>query len=186
MSSSTSDPSLINKIVVRFGELLFNMFVTHVPSHFVRLGVLRALGAEIGPKTWILRGTTILGITNLVVGKHCNIGFRCMIDARAKITIGDYVVIASDTHFITGTHDVYDPGFAAIFKPITVHDCAWIASRATVLCGVDIGHGAVVAACSLVKDDVPAMDIVAGLPAKKVGERTAELRYESSWRPLFY
>ena len=177
---------LLKKIWHRCGELVFNMVITHIPSHFIRLTVLRALGATIGRDTWILRGTTVLWISGLTVGNDCNIGFRCMLDARGTITVGDHVVIASDTHFITATHDIESPDFVAVIKPITVEDYVWIASRATLLCGTSIGRGAVVAACSLINRDVPSMQVVGGVPAKEIGSRTSTPQFKTTWRPLFY
>lgn len=46
----------------RIGELLFNMIITHIPSHAVRQGYLRLFGARIGKDTSILRGTEVLDI----------------------------------------------------------------------------------------------------------------------------
>ena len=176
----------MKKVWHRCGELLFNMVITYVPSHVIRLNVLRALGATIGRDTWILRGTTVLWISGLTVGKGTNIGFRCMLDARGIITIGDNVVIASDTHFITAKHDIESPDFAAVLEPITVDDYAWIASRATLLCGTSVGRGAVVAAGSLINRDVPSMQVVGGVPAKPIGTRTVTPEFKPTWRPLFY
>ena len=50
-------------------------------------------------------------------------------------------------------------------KPITICDDAWIGMNVTILKGVTIGEGAIVAACSVVTKDVPAWTIVAGNPA---------------------
>jgi acetyltransferase-like isoleucine patch superfamily enzyme len=58
-----------------------------------------------------------------------------------------------------------------IVKPIVIEEQAWIAARSTVLQGVTIGRGAVVAAGSLVTGDVPSGVIVAGSPCRVIGER---------------
>lgn len=168
------------------GGAFYNLFVTYIPFHRVRLTVLRIWGAEVGRGVSILRGTTVLAIENLTIGDECSVGFRCLLDARGGLTIGNRVVIASDTHFIGGYHDLNRPGFLPVLKPIFVEDYTWLAARVTVECGVTIGRGAVVGACSLVRHDVPAMAIVVGIPAKVVGERPDHLGYSPVFRPWFY
>ena len=63
----------------------------------------------------------------------------------------------------------------------------WIASRATIVSGVSIGRGAVVAACAMVGKDVADLDIVGGVPARVISKRPeTALRYRPKYRPLFY
>jgi acetyltransferase-like isoleucine patch superfamily enzyme len=109
-----------------------------------------------------------------------------VLDARGGLTLGEDVVVASDVQLITGGHDVDDPGFAAFFRPVEVGDRVWLTSRATVLAGVRIGEGAVVAACALVTEDVPAFAVVGGVPARVVRERSRELTYRIGRHPRFY
>lgn len=168
------------------GEVLYNAVWTYVPSHNVRILALRMWGAKVGKDCSLLRGTTVLSIANLTIGDAVSIGFRCVLDARGGITIGSNAVLASDTHLVTGRHDIHSPDFRAILEPIAVEEHVWLAIRTTVLAGVTIGRGAVVSACSLVKDDVPAMDVVAGVPAVSIGTRRSTLDYRPVFRPLFY
>ena len=168
------------------GFALFNVVVTHIPSHTIRLATLRAWGAQIGARSTIGRGTTIIDIDGLRVGEGCSIGFRCMLDARGGIRIADDVTIASDTHIITGRHEVHSDSFAAVFAPVVIGDHVWIASRSTIVDGVTIGRGAVVGACTLVRKDVAEMEIVAGVPARSLGTRTSSLNYTAAYRRKFY
>jgi acetyltransferase-like isoleucine patch superfamily enzyme len=57
------------------------------------------------------------------------------------------------------------------YAPITIEEDCWIGSHAVVLKGVRIGQGAIVAAGAVVNQDVESCSIVAGVPAKVVGER---------------
>jgi maltose O-acetyltransferase len=59
----------------------------------------------------------------------------------------------------------------------------WIGYRAIVLPGVTIGNGAVVGAGAVVAKDVEPYKIVAGNPAKVIGERPKDLNYECNYRP---
>jgi len=83
-----------------------------------------------------------------------------------SIAIGDDVAIAeevvlrdSDNHEVLG-------GVAPSTAPIVIGDHVWIGMRATVLKGVTIGDGAIVAAGAVVNRDVPPCTMVAGVPAK--------------------
>ena len=61
----------------------------------------------------------------------------------------------------------------------------WIASRATILPGVHLGKGAVVACGAVVTKDVLDNTIVGGVPAKQIGKREANYCYKLGNRPLF-
>lgn len=170
----------------QIGERLFNFAVTHIPSHTIRQAWLRAFGARIGKGTSIMMGTRVHGLQQIVIGNNCSIGSRCLLDARGDLVIEDDVVIASDVHLISGQHVVDSDDFGRYHSPITIGHHAWIASRAMVVVGVDIGYGAVVGAASLVRDDVEPMEIVAGVPAKHRGVRKSTLDYHPTFRPLLY
>ena len=63
----------------------------------------------------------------------------------------------SDAHYLFGDNHT---------KPVIIGDNVWIGTRVTILSGVKVGNGAVIAAGSLVKDNVPDNAMVAGVPAK--------------------
>lgn len=176
----------LGNVLDHAGVVLYNFVVTHVPSHTARTGFLRLFGAEIGKDTAVFRGTTVLGIRSLTIGEACVISFRCLLDARGGLTIGNNVVVASDTQFITAHHEPNSDDFAAVTTPTSVGDHVWIASRSTILGGVTLGRGAIVGACSLVRKDVASMDIVAGVPAQVRGRRNSSLDYRPKYKPLFF
>lgn len=165
---------------------LYNLIGTHVPSHAVRLTWLRFLGARIGVHTSVFRGTTVLEPSKLVIGDHCSIGWRCVLDARAGIELADNVTLSSDTQLITNDHDPNSAEFGVRAAPISVGERAWLATRVTVLKGVSIGDGAVIGAGSIVTDDVEPYVIAAGLPARPIGKRSDDLTYFNSFRPFLY
>ena len=176
----------MKRIWDRLGIVYYNFFATHLPFHWLRLTTLRIWGAKIGKDSSVFRGTTVLGIDRISIGESSVISFRCLLDARGGLTIGDNVVIASDVHFITGSHLPHSDTFEYELLPITVGDFAWIASRATVLPDVSIGRGAVVGACSLVREDIADMDMVAGVPAKVRSKRESALTYRPKYMPPFF
>ncbi len=184
--TQTAAPSFATKVWQRLGVISYNFFFTHFPSHVVRQAWLRMFGAKIGKNSAIFRGTTVFGIREITIGDNVIVSFRCLLDARGGLTIHDNVVIASDVHFITGSHLPDDDHFDFVLLPIEVHQNAWIASRATVLPGVTIGRGAVVGASSLVRKDVGELEMAAGVPAKVRGIRRSSLDYAPTYRPPFF
>jgi acetyltransferase-like isoleucine patch superfamily enzyme len=168
-----------------FAAVLYNLLITHIPFHFIRLGYLRLFGASIGKDSSIMRGTTVLDIEFLTIGTRSTVGSRCLLDARGGMYIGDNVTIASDVHLVGGRHDINHPDFTASVIPTVVDDYVWIASRAMILPSL-IGRGAVVAAQALVNKDVGELEVVGGVPAKVIARRNPDaLQYSSKHRPLF-
>ena len=96
---------------------------------------------------------------------------------RGGVIIGNCVDIAQDVSIWTEQHDYNRPTYAAVSAPVVIEDFVWIASRATILPGVTIGKGAVVACGAIVTHDVSPYTIVAGVPAKEIGKRNSELDY---------
>jgi acetyltransferase-like isoleucine patch superfamily enzyme len=181
--------TLARRVRDLYAAWFYNAFVTYIPVHFVRQTYLRLFGASIGKDSALNRGTNVWGIPYLVIGDRVAIGFRCLLDARSGIAIGNDVAIASDTHMIAGGHDINHPDFPPAPNPpdpIVIDDYVWIGSRAMRLPSL-IGRGAVVAAHAVVDKEVPPLAIVGGVPAKVIGQRNPDaLQYSGKFRvPLF-
>lgn len=166
-------------------EVAFNLIGTHIPSHRVRQDWLRRMGAEIGERCAIFRGTTVLASRNLRLGSGCVVGERCLLDASGGIFIENNVNISSDVVVMTADHDIQSASFEARQAPVHIGSRAWLATRSTVLQGVDVGEGAVVAAGAVVVGNVAPFTLVGGVPAKVLGERTHQLTYDLDHRPPF-
>lgn len=154
-----------------------------IPSHHIRNFLYRHVWlVDMGPKVVIYWGTEIRGSAQLHIGEGSIIGDKAILDARrGGIFIGKNVNFSSDVHLWTGQHDYNDPYFRSMPNkrgPIKIGDRVWIGPNATILHSVTIGEGAVVAAGAVVTKDVEPYTLVGGIPAKKIGERTKDLRYE--------
>ena len=86
---------------------------------------------------------------------------------------------------VTADHDVQDAACAGRTRPVRIGPRAFVGSRATILPGVTIGEASVVCAGAVVTRDVEPFDIVAGVPARRVGRRVTDLRYEASYARWF-
>lgn len=112
---------------------------------------------------------------NIHLGENVFINANCTMQDQGGVYIGDNVLIGHNVCLLTLNHDE-DPKKRANLhpKPIKIGKGAWLGSNVTVLPGVTIGDGAIVAACAVVTKDVGENTIVAGIPAKvvrKVGEK---------------
>lgn len=104
----------------------------------------------------------------LLVGKNSRIN-GVHIDAQNLIKIGNNVRIAPYTIILDSDyHDVQNPFSDVSGQPITIEDNVWIATRSTILKGVTIGRGSVIATGAVVTKDVPENCIAAGVPARVI------------------
>ncbi|QDG90935.1 acyltransferase [Pseudarthrobacter sp. NIBRBAC000502770] len=133
---------------------------------------------KVAPTAKLYRWREVRDAQNISVGAGSIIGMWATLDGREGITIGKNVNFSSEVALWTLQHDYNSPCFATSGGPIVIGDRAWISFRATILPGVTIGEGAVVAANSVVTKDVAPYTVVGGIPAKKIGQRTADLTYE--------
>lgn len=120
---------------------------------------------------------------NVYAGNDVHIGSGCrFLSTRATIRIGDHVMFGPNVTIITGDHRIDN-----LNKPMTqVTDSEkrpeddqdvvfegdnWIGANSTILKGVIIGYGAVVAAGAVVTKDVPPFQVWGGVPARFISNR---------------
>lgn len=133
--------------------------------------MLRLFGAQVGKNCVIHPSCKIWMPENLNIGDWVAISEETFCYSVDKIIIGNSVTISREVFLCCASHDISSPIMELTYKPISIADQVWIASRAFVSPGVSVGQGAVVAACSVVTKDVPAWTVVAGNPAKEIKSR---------------
>ncbi len=140
---------------------------------------LKRSGAKVDVSVFCSDVSLISGqLTQLSVGENSFVG-RAEFSVHARLTIGRCVCINDGVKILTASHDVSDPQWRMLAKPIVIEDYVWIATNALILPGVTLGRGAVVAAGSVVTKDVPPSGIVAGNPARLLEKCRAEtLNYQ--------
>ena len=114
---------------------------------------------------------------NITLGKRVFINSGCRFQDQGGITIGDDVLLGHNVVLATLNHDPVVARRASMLPaPIGIGDKVWIGANATVLPGVTIGKGAIVAAGAVVHRDVPPFTVVGGVPARILRELSQEER----------
>ncbi len=144
---------------------------------------LRANGVNIGPRAWVAVGSHIQRGT--VIGHDTRINGPASIRGRGRALIGPYCEIGRRLTVLTENHTTHSPSmhiglqrtigmrpkqFVAGADVEIGAEC-WIGDGVTILAGVRIGCGAVLAAGSVVTKDVDPFCVVAGVPAREVRRR---------------
>ena len=114
--------------------------------------VLKGGRLRIGNYTY-MNASTIQCAKSITIGCNCAIGNNVLIQD-------------TDFHVVLDEKGMAKP----IYKPIVIGDHVWVCDKATILKGVTIGDGAIIAAGAVVTKDVPARCLVAGNPAQVVRE----------------
>ncbi len=105
---------------------------------------------EIGDNTYI-NESLIQCASTMKIGRDCAIA-------------GDVLIQDTDFHPVLDENGIEKP----YIKPITIGNKVWVCAKATILKGVTIGDGAIIAAGAVVTKDVPARCLVGGNPARVI------------------
>lgn len=139
----------------------------------LRTAIYRLAGIKIGRHSLIFGRLGFTGIRNaqrrLIIGANAMINEEVYLDMNADIRIGDGVSIGHHVMFITADHEVGPSTCrAGPLRPSAIQIGAgtWIGARSTIMPGVTIGAGCIVAAGSLVSGNVPPHRVVGGVPAR--------------------
>jgi maltose O-acetyltransferase len=188
----SSSPSLLSRVLraavedvqpVVSGQLLVHLAQALPSSAFcrTRTTILRAAGVKIGAQSLVQGTLRLTGNGNrrqlLTIGDGSLITGGLHVDLGASVRIGNKVRIGHDVSLLTVTHMVGPHDLRAgesCFGEIVIEDGCWLASRCTVLPGVTIGAGAIVAAGSIVTRSVPPHTLVAGVPARVIRQLAEE------------
>ena len=110
----------------------------------------------------------LIEVGDNVAWNHC-----CYIDSKGGVKFGDFSMITEYSRIFTHGHSESDHEVRT-YKPVEIGEYAKIYTAATILGGVKIGKGAIVATGSIVTKDVDDFQVVAGIPAKPLRERRTD------------
>ncbi len=162
---------LADSLPAWWSELVLNGFLGSKLLPFpLRPLLLRRFGLEVGEGAVIFHGC-FFGGTDVSIGERTFVNYSCTFDNNAAITIGSDCAIGMNVLVVTSTHEVGPSqrrAGALSSAAVVIEDGCWIGAGATILCGVTIGPGSIVAAGSVVTDDVVPNVLVGGVPAREI------------------
>lgn len=142
----------------------------------LRYVLLKTIANYVGDNVCIYPNVYILSPENLCIEDNVSIHPMCYIQAKGKIKIGSDVSIAHGATILSESHifkeiniPIKDQGMD--YKMTEIESNVWIGAKATILAGVKIEAGSIVAAGGVVNRNVIKNSIVAGVPARLIRER---------------
>lgn len=144
---------------------------TPTPFHAWRRFLSRMFGARIARSAKIYPHVRIWYARNLQMGPHACLGPHVRCYSVALVVLDEYALVSQYAYLCSGTHDIDDPDFQLVAKPIHIQKNAWVAADAYVGPGVTIGTGAVLGARGVATRDLSAWTVYSGNPATVVRTR---------------
>ena len=176
--SRTGGPSfsLGNRLVRSVWMLAWLLLArwTPPPLHGWRALVLKAFGAKMGRNCRVHGSVDIWLPANLELGDNVLIGPGARLYNQGKITIGNETIISQRAHICASTHDVADPNFQLVLRPVAIGSSCWVAAEAFVGPGVKMGDGSVLAARGALFEPTEEWMIYRGNPAVKLKPRARQ------------
>lgn len=118
------------------------------------------------------------GMGDIEIGEYCQINPHCSLYSGNGIRLGDHVLLApgvcvAPTNHAYGQRDVPIrlQGFLPSKGGAVMEDDVWVGANSVILDGAHIGKGAIIGAGSVVRGIIPAYEIWAGTPARKIAVR---------------
>ena len=141
------------------------------PAHAWRALLLRLFGAQLGPHCHIYPGARIWAPWNLVCEDAVCIADGAVIYNPAPVFLRSHSIVSQEAYLCGAGHDIDDPAFPMISRPIELGCYAWVAARATVCAGVRLGDGAVLGLGAVAARDLEPWGVYAGVPARLIRQR---------------
>lgn len=190
-SQLQNSKNILTKIKGRVYSLIYGIIwhaskkVGKFPFHCFRVFIYRNIfKMNILKNSSVYHGCEIIEPWNIYLDEGSIIGIENKIDGRGGVYIGKNVNISHQVNIWTMQHDFNDPNFCGIVGSVEVGDYAWIGNRVTILPGVKIGKGAVIASGAVVTKDLDEYSVYAGIPAKKIADRSKNLTYKIGLLPI--
>ena len=166
----------------KIGAFFYYFIAQHLPVSYsgLQIGQKKIRGA-LGKLMLSSCGKDVNIEKNAIFSPKVSLGNYSGIGVNARIhgacTIGDHVMMGENCVIITRNHrhdrtdiPMMEQGFEEE-RPVVIGNDVWIGDRVTIMPGVHIGDGCILAAGSIVTHDIPPMSIAAGIPARVIKTR---------------
>lgn len=143
----------------------------------LRTWLLRRAGMKMGYDCCIFEGVYCGNPRMVTLGNGVFINAGCMLDDSAPITLARNVYLASHVRIITGSHKIGGATCRAGKHhqlPVEIGLGSWIGCAVTILPGVSIAHGCVIAAGSVVTKSTEPNGLYGGVPARRIRTLTED------------
>jgi len=139
---------------------------TPTPLHRWRVFLLKLFGAQIHPTAHVYSSVKIWYPANLIMDAHACLAPHVNCYNMNIVHIGEKAIVSQYATLCGGTHDIRDPKFQLITKPIIIEKGAWVAANAFVGPGVTMAENSVVGACGVVFKNTVQNGVYVGNPAQ--------------------
>ncbi len=158
--------------------IIWNLFINTIASSKlmtprIRKLIYNSMGLDVSNNAHV-SASCFMGNPNVSIDENTFINYNCFFDSFSKITIGKDCLIAMEVMFCTSKHDTFEENGSVNIsrqttgKPINIEDNCWIGARSTILPGVTVHEGCIIAAGAVVNKDCEKFSLYAGIPAKKI------------------
>lgn len=147
---------------------------TPVPLHGWRRFLLRSFGAKIHRTAKVYPHVRVWYPANLSMQEYSCLASDVNCYCMDRVELGPYALVSQGAYLCGGTHNIDDPHFQLIAKPIIIGASAWIAAEAFVGPGVTVAEGAVLGARSVTFKNLEHCMVYAGNPARPLRKRNLD------------
>jgi putative colanic acid biosynthesis acetyltransferase WcaF len=175
-----SDPTLMpafsfrNRVVRMLWSVCYALLyrLSPRPFHAWRAFLLRAFGARLGAACHFYPKGKVWAPWNLVCADRVTLADDAELYNPSPMYLGSHAIVSQGAYVCGATHLYNEPSFRLISFPMRLGAYSWICARAAVNPGVNVGDGAILALGAVATRDLEPFGIYAGIPARKVKERS--------------
>lgn len=150
------------------------------PLHAWRATVLRCFGARLARGCHIYPRARIWAPWNLRCGERATIADDVEVYNPWQVTLDSHAIVSQGAYLCAATHDIDDPAFPMTGSPIRIGAYAWVCARATVLPGVTLNEGSVLALGGVASCNLGPWQVYGGVPARRLRDRKRPTASHSS------